>query len=1025
MKAVIDYKRANATVFLQVRALVLLAAILPLATHAEVARLEAGFANPPREARPLGWWHWINGNVTKEGIKADLEAAKRAGMGGVQMFDVEIYMPPGPVRYGTDLWFEHVRYAIETAHELGLEFHLMNTPGWSASGGPWVTPELSMKELIWSETSTRGGEISLQTPRPESKSKASPRHPPRHPVDLEFYEDIAVIAVPRTTERIDEIERKMGAAAKPISRLPGADAPGIPADAVIDLTANMDDDGLLHATLPPGEWVILRFGYTTTGRGNHPAVPEGTGLEIDKLDAAAVAFQFQQAVGRILEEAGPLAGVTFNGLLFDSFEAGFQTWTKHLPTEFVARKGYDLLDWLPVLTGRIIESRERSEAVLWDFRHVIEELLAENYFGVMHSLAAKHGLKIYSESQGGPLNPLSANRHVDVPMNEFWMPDATPRAPLIKASVSAASLAGKRVVAAEAFTATPENGRYRNSLASLKRPGDQAFALGINRFALHSYTHQPVTEAAPGFALGRYGTHFGRLNTWWPYADGWIDYVSRSQFLLQQGRIVADVCFLVDEDLGYRIPSEAIAKLAGYGFELCYPPVVREMTVRDGVLSHPSGAMFRLLVTPDTSMAKTWVAELSTLRHLRDLVRAGAHLAGEPPVAPAGLNDVLHKDEFDRLVEEIWGGVGGNVFSKQLGKGRVHTGRSLLDILERLHVAPDLSWSPSDANIKFIHRRTANAEIYFVSSDAATPVRAELQFRQKDRRPEIWNALNGAHVNAPMFEHTDEGTSVPVQFGPQGAVFVVFRKPLPERWVSEISPTELQLQGRRWLTDAKSLSINYSNGDTERVTLGRLPASEAATGPWQVRFTDGRGAPAEAMFEDLTSWSEHSDSGIRYYSGTAIYETTFAAPPRQQGQVAMLDLGDVADVARVFVNGKEVGVLWTPPFRAEITPFLREGRNTLAVHVANRWVNRLIGDAAIDVDYTYQKPGTSKFTDGRIEELPEWLSSRISETSSARFTRRRHSFSVWKHYDADSPLVRSGLLGPVRIEWFWGLDSHR
>src|SRR5690606_11857729 len=187
--------------------------------------------------------------------------------------------------------------------------------------------------------------------------------------------------------------------------------------------------------------------------------------------------------------------------------------------------------WLPVLTGQIVESRERSEAVLWDFRHVIEALLAENYFGVMHRLAAEHGLKIYSESQGGPLNPLSANRYVDVPMNEVWIPEATPRAPLIKATVSAASLAGKRLAAAEASTATPENGSYRNSLASLKRPGDQAFALGINRFALHSYTHQPVTEAAPGFALGRYGTHFGRLNTWWPYADGWIDYVSRSQFL--------------------------------------------------------------------------------------------------------------------------------------------------------------------------------------------------------------------------------------------------------------------------------------------------------------------------------------------------------------------------------------------------------------------------------------------------------------------------------------------------------------
>lgn len=998
--------------------LALLIAILPLATHAQAEWLEAGFADPPREARPLGWWHWINGNVTKTGIKADLEAAQRAGMGGVQMFDVEIYMPPGPVRYGTDRWFEHVRYAIETAHELGLEFHLMNTPGWSASGGPWVTPELSMKQLVWSETDTRGGEISLRVPKPDATPKASPRHP----VDLDFYEDIAVIAVPRTAERIEDIERKIGAAAKPVSRTAGPDGPGIPRDAVVDLTAHMDDDGLLRATLPKGDWTILRFGYTTTGHGNHPAVPEGTGLEIDKLDAEAVAYQFQHAVGRILDEAGPLAGTTFNGLLFDSFEAGFQTWTKQLPIEFVARKGYDLVAWLPVLTGRIIESRERSEAVLWDFRHVIEELFAENYFGVMHRLAAERGLKIYSESQGGPLNPLSANRHVDVPMNEFWMPEATPRAPLIKASVSAASLAGKRIVAAEAFTATPENGRYRNSLASLKRPGDQAFALGINRFALHSYTHQPVTEAAPGFALGRYGTHFGRLNTWWPYADGWIDYVSRSQFLLQQGRIVSDVCFLVDEDLGYRIPAELIAQLPGYGFDLCYPNVVRELTVRDGVLVHPSGAKFRLLITPSESMGTTWVAELATLRHLRNLVLAGAHLAGEPPLAPAGLNDVLRKDEFDRLVAEIWGGR--DESSKPLGKGRVHAGASVLEILEDLNVPADLSWSPSNASVAYIHRRTTEAEIYFVSSDTSSPVEVELQFRETHRRPEIWNALSGTHVDAPVFRRTDAGISVPVRFEPHGSVFVIFRKPLPERWISDISSVP-QLHDGRWLTNAQTLSINYSDGKTERATLGSLPETEIVTGSWKVRFIDGRGTPSATKFAELISWPEHPEPGIRYYSGTAIYETTFTAARAQEGQVAMLDLGEVADVARVFVNDEEVGVLWTPPFRVDITPSIREGRNRLVVHVANRWVNRLIGDEAIDVDYTYQKPGTSKFTDGRIEKLPEWLSAAIAGDSPARNTGMRHSFSVWKHYDHDAPLLRSGLLGPVRIEWLWAVDRPR
>ncbi len=999
--------------------LVPVAAMLPVAVSADAERsLEAGFENPPLEARPLGWWHWVNGSVTKEGIRADLEAAKAAGMGGVQMFDVEIYMPPGPVRYGSDLWHEHVQYAIRTAADLGLEFHLMNTPGWSASGGPWVTAELSMKQLVWSETKTAGGEISLKVP----KSDTGPASKPRHPVDLDFYQDIAVLAVPQTTERLTELDKKIGAAAKPVSRstrqkkVRGAMA-GIPLEQVLNLSAEITDDGILETTLPPGNWVILRFGFTSTGRGNHPAVPEGTGLEIDKLDADAVAFQFEQAIGRIIREAGPLAGTTFNGLLFDSFEAGFQTWTARLPSEFFALKGYDIIPWLPLMTGRIIESRKISEAVLWDFRHVIEELVAENYFGTMHRLAAKHGIKLYSESQGGMLNPMSANRYVDVPMNEFWMPEASARAARIKQSVSSASLAGKRMVAAEAFTATPENGKYQNNPARLKRPGDQAFTLGINRFIFHSYTHQPVTEAAPGFALGRYGTHFGRLNTWWPYADGWIDYVSRSQFLLQQGRIVADVCFLIDEDLGYGLPAEITAVLPGYNFELCYPPTLRELTVEDGVLVHPSGAEFQLLVTPESWMAETWVAELSTLKHIRDLVRAGATLAGDPPAAPAGLNDLGHRDEFRRLVDEIWGGLKkGSVDSKRVGAGRVYAGLSALEILQKKNIAPDLLW-PANTQFKYIHRSTPEAEIYFVFNDSADFLRADLQFRQKNRRPEIWNALTATRAEAPIFTRTPDGISLPMEFGPWGSAFVIFRKPLPDRWLTDAAPIDLEWSNGAFLTRAKTVHMDYSDGPQKQLQLPALPATQLVRGPWQLKFINGRGAPEQAEFENLNSWTESSDPGIRFYSGTAIYTTTFDARGPAQSQVAVLDLGEVADIARVFVNNQEVRVLWTPPFRADITPFLKNGTNVLEVHVANRWINRLIGDEAIAIDFTYQEGG-SRFTKGRIETFPDWLWD-----PSTRPAQGRHSFSIWKHYSADSPLVESGLLGPVKIEWFWRMGE--
>jgi len=973
--------------------------------------LEAGFARPPVSARPLGWWHWINGNVTKAGITADLEAAAKAGMGGVQLFDVEIYLPPGPVRYGTDSWHEHVRFAMQQAAELGLEFHVMNTPGWSASGGPWVTPERSMKRLVWTETRVTGGaEFEQVLALPDLKPFYSGRGVPKG----SFYREIAVLAVPATTGRIDDLERKIAWASKPVTRLAGEDRPGIAPAQVVDLSSRMDREGRLRAVLPPGEWIILRFGYTTTGKTNHPAVPEGHGLEIDKLDANEVTFQFGQSLGRLLKDAGPLAGKTFNGLLFDSFEGGFQNWTSTFPAQFKALKGYDLIPWLPLMAGHIIGSTAKAEAVLWDFRQVIDELIVENYYGTMHRLAAKHGLKIYSESQGGPINPMSANRHVDVPMNEFWTPDAAGRASRIKMSTSSASFLGRSVVAAEAFTSTPENGKYQNTPGTLKRSGDYAFSLGLNRFALHSFTHQPVTDAAPGFALGRYGVHFGRLNTWWPYADAWMSYLSRSQFLLQQGRTVADVCLLVDEDLGYGLPAKTADRLPGFDYEVSNPRSLREMSVSEGVIGHPAGGRFRLLVTPESTTAKGWVAELSTLRHLRKLLVSGAALAGKPPVAPAGLKDLQLRSEFDGLVKEIWGGAAGQeVRVRHVGAGRVYSDTDLMGILRTERVVADLAWDNGEATIKFLHRTLAGAEIYFVFNYSEQARRVRLDFRQRDRLPEIWDAVSGARADAPMFETTAAGVAVPVDFEPWGSAFVVFRKPLPARWVTSAEPVSMEFKNGMLLTKAAEVRLAYSDGVRRVISGAPVPAAQNLIGPWTVHFKDGRGAPPRTEFARLASWSEHADQGIRFYSGTAVYQTQLNVESLSGGHVAVLDLGRVADIARIAINGQEAGVSWKAPFRADITRHLRVGSNTLEIHVANRWINRLIGDEAIDPGFAYQQPGGSKFTDGRLLEMPGWLYD-----PAKRGDRKRVSFSTWKHYDADSPLVPAGLLGPVQLDWY-------
>jgi hypothetical protein len=892
-----------------------------LAADTDSSALSAGFAAPPAEARPLAWWHWINGNVTKDGIRADLEDMKRVGIGGAQMLDVSIYLPPGLVRYGTDTWHDHVQFAIRTAAELGLELDLMNSPGWSGSGGPWITPERGMKRYVWTETEVAGGApVNVQLKQPKAK--------------LDFYRDVAVLAIPAGSKATVKEEPMLKAVAA--VKLDPEAAP-LAAYRVLALTKSMNAAGLLTGELPAGRWTILRFGYTTTGSMNHPAQPEGHGQECDKMDADIVAFQFEQSLGRIIREAGPLAGKSLRGVLFDSFEGGYQNWCASLPQDFQQRKGYDLIPWLPVLTGRTVVSAEQSEAFLRDFRGVVAELVAERYLGTMRRLVNARGLKVYAEAQGGPLNPFLCNEHTDVPMNEFWMPDARPRFANMKHIASIASLLGRRVVGAEAFTAKPEDGRWLATPASMKAVGDCAFTAGINRFIFHTYVHQPFSDIAPGFTLGRYGTHFGRLNTWWPMAGAWMSYLARCQFLLQQGRTVADVCFLTDDSPNFFLSAASLALPRGYDYEVCHP---RHL---DRAVKRP----YRAVVLPEK-----WFADIETLRRLLELAETGVALVGKPPGAPAGRLTPL----------EEWRGLVGKLAARVQPR----------EALPRVLPAPDFSCvsEPADAEVRFIHRKTADADIYFLSNQSGAAVTLRAEFRAANgRAAEMWDAVTGRISPA----------SGAIRLDAAGSVFVVFRNSSP------LAPRD--------------------GGETDFLTRS---VRTTLAGPWRVRFQPGRGAPAEIRMDQLSDWSKHPDPGIRFFSGIATYSTTFDLPA-SSGR-CILHLGKVCDAAEVKLNGRSAGVAWTAPFELDVTDLVRAGENTLEIAIANRWVNRLIGDESLPPDARYEFTG-SKFTIGRLAELPAWLGN-----SDLTRRRQRVTFATWHFYEKDSPLLESGLMGPVQIE---------
>ena len=422
------------------------------------------FKTPDRDYGPMTWWHWINGHITREGIRKDLSAMHDAGLRGVQVFNTHMYLPKGPVKFGSEEWHGMISYALHVCDSLGMKFCITPGAGWSGSGGPWITAEQSMKKLTLSETFVSGGKTDTVLAMPETKGG--------------YYREIAVQAVPAGIQAgtVEDLQAKIMAASKTAVRYDYSDdsSRAVRRDEIIDLTGSVDRDGRLECVLPDGDWCILRFGYTITGKKTHPAAWGGEGYEVDKLDSTDVLVQYEHYLKPLFEKNSRYLGNTFEGILFDSYEAGFQNWTERLPEEFTKMHGYDLLDYMPVFSGRPVESMKVTEQVLYDFRELLDHMLSEFYYGTLKKKINAAGLAVYAEPQGGPV-PSMAMDFTDIPMNEFWNPDAYPRMKNMRLTASLADIRGKKIVGAEAFTSKPEDGRWKNWPGTLKKPGDLAW----------------------------------------------------------------------------------------------------------------------------------------------------------------------------------------------------------------------------------------------------------------------------------------------------------------------------------------------------------------------------------------------------------------------------------------------------------------------------------------------------------------------------------------------------------------------
>lgn len=742
------------------RYLSIIAALVLVSGQCFSQNLEKQFQSPPDSARPWVYWFWLNGNITSNGITADLEAMKRVGIGGVLIMEVDQGAPVGPMDFMSDRWrglFSHVN---AESKRLGLAVNMNNDAGWNGSGGPWIKPEQSMQKVVWSETNVTGPQhIDMALPQPETVAG--------------YYRDISVIAFPtRGAFRIDRIRAKAAyevAGVGEIAREKLAPEMIIDRSKILTLSDKMDATGHVAWDVPSGDWTLVRFGHTSTGVENAPAPASGRGLECDKLDKTGIDANYAAMMNKLVSDtgagrAGATAGLTATHI--DSWENGSQNWSQTIREEFTKRRGYDPLPFLPVFAGRVIDSLEISERFLWDLRQTISELVIDNYAGRMHELATASGLRFTVEAYGGPCDSIPYAGRSDEPMGEFWSPSGSIET--CKTMASAGHIYGKRIIGAEAFTAGDQE-RWREHPALIKALGDRAFCEGINRFVFHRYAMQPWLEPRdPGMTMGPWGQHYERTQTWWDWTPAWHAYLGRCQFLLRQGLFVADVCHLLPE-----APPQGPGDHArdGYDWDECTAEtVLTRMTVKDGRIVLPDGMSYRLLVLPDS---RSMTPKL--LRKIKGLVEAGATVLGSKPDFSPSLNDYPACDtQIQQLGTDLWADCDGKTVQECVfGKGRIFCGLTPAQVLHKLGVAADFA---SNQRLRYIHRATEKTDFYFISNPQAWATTANCSFRVSGKTPELWWPDTGRIERAAMFQETNGLTHVTVPLAPAGSVFVIFNK---------------------------------------------------------------------------------------------------------------------------------------------------------------------------------------------------------------------------------------------------------
>lgn len=929
-----------------------------------LAQLQAGFANPPQAAKLRCYWWWLNGHTDKATITHDLEQIKAKGFGGVLLVDANgsnqggnVNVPPGPT-FGSPAWMQLYQHALREADRLGLEITLNITSGWNL-GGPHVTAAQASKLLTWSSTDVTGGRyLSLKLAAPPSRSG--------------FYKQIAVLAYPLagTSQRTPlkpsrSLTFRTAAAETGFSMPPSAwmlSGPDVPADTqfadIRDVTSRVRGD-TLEWDAPSGTWEILRIGYTDSDARVSTSSGAWQGLAIDYLSREAFDVYWDNTVAPLIAAAHP--SHSLKTLATDSWELGGANWTDSFVAEFKQRRGYDPVPWLPVVTGRIVQSSSASTAFLADLRRTVADLIVSNHYDEFARRAAESGLGVQAESggpHGAPLDALETFRRLAVPQSEFWSQNAHRSKDeerfFTKEAASAANIYGKRFVAQEGETSVGP--QWSESLATDLKPSfDMAITEGMNRLVWHEFTSSPADTGLPGqeyFA----GTHLNPKITWWNAGDEFFRYLNRVQFMMQQGVPVDDVLYFYGDNIPafVRLKGDDPAHvLPGYDYDVTdEDALLHTLHAETGHLVGPSGVQWRMLAMPSDGHVS-----LAALTQIAAYVSHGGTVVGTAPVGPTGQLSADDQRHFTAMREQIWGTSCADGSHHVYGRGEVWCTNKTRTVLSAKGIPPDvmidapeagLLSAGSTAPLDYAHRRTATTDIYFFRNGTPNPVHTNILLRVRGKSVELWDAVTGSRYQAVNVQVQPDGrTRLPIALSPFGSMFVVLSN--------------------------KAASSRMETPKIERTELLKPLA------PWSVTFQPDRGAPAHPVsFPTLSSWTESADPGIRYFSGTAVYHGTVIAPEHGKGDQVWLEFADVREIARVRINGHDAGTVWAKPLNLRVDEWLRPGKNTLEIEVTNLWPNRIIGD------------------------LQSGTQTHYTETNI-------------RTYRSSSPLLPSGLIGD--IEW--------